>query len=271
MPDMPAFIPTNSETQRDADEEAALREEIARLEATDPTDRAAVKAAIEQPPTSAVPLEVNDAATKALLERMAALEAELTAVKNTKRAGDLLDENASIGGYPWRYYRLPENWPDPQSRGWVTIGPGGVGNGGAMDAKRYANYMKKGLRAIDAYGFPDVPTTTNGADAFMTMLQKGGAKEFPCSQVIAYRWHLNPPIKGLKFPQYEEQKKNVRRLQCEACPKTDYFMVDDRTAGDTYRRHLTGAHKYPFEFAAKAVEKVGFKIDPFYEEISGVE
>lgn len=271
--DIPAFVPTNTEAGNTPDQEAALREEIARLEQTDPTDRNAVRAAIADPPSdeiAAASLPAGDPAVALLMQQMNAMRAELDAVKNTKRAGDLLDENASIGGYPWRYYRLPMNWPDEGSRGWVTIGPGGVGNSGAMDAKRYANYLKKGLRPIDAYGFPDVPTTTKGADAYITLLQAGGAKEIPCSQVIAYNWHLNPPIKGLKFPQYEAERKNVRKLQCEACAQVSYFMVDDKTAGDTYRRHLVGVHKYPFEFAARAVEKVGFKIDAFFEEISAV-
>lgn len=279
-PETPSFIPTNDAPNVDAETLA----EIAALEATPPGVTRAQKAKIAVDaaviaatppgltvaPAPIVPLPTGGDpadAIRAMQAELAAVRAELDVVKNTKKAGDLLDENASVGGYPWRYYRLPPNWPDPQGRNWIVIAPGGQGPKGEMDAKRYAGYLHKGMRSVDGYGFPDVPTTTKGADSYKWILERGGAKEFPCSQVIAYRWHTNPPIKGLKFPQYEANKANVLRLTCASCGQVSYFMRDDRTAGDTYRRHLVQTHKYPFEHAALAVEKAGFKIEAFTEGV----
>jgi hypothetical protein len=282
-------VPVASEPQRTPEEEARLEAEIARMLATTPGEETVKSAEVGKEGTNVTSVKLNtgtpvsgvsdDVARviNAQAEAIAALRAELEAVRaeaqnaNRSRPGDLLNENASPGGYPWMYYRIPQNWPDATTRGWVTIGPGGPGHDGRRDVGTFARYLKKGLRPIEAYGYITVPTKTDATESFLPMLQKGGAKEFPCSQVIAYKWHIRPPIPGLKFPQYEANKSNVKRMTCEACGLRLYFMASDRNAGNFYRAHLQMAHKYPFRDAAEAITRAGFDLAPFFEEIADAE
>jgi hypothetical protein len=162
------------------------------------------------------------------------------------------------------YWRKPQTWPDVTARGWVGFGPGGPTPSGNRSTGSYNLYLKKGMQPITKYGYIEPPTTPEAVHSFLPMLRKGGAVEFPASQVVAYKWHLNPPIVGLKFPQYEAIKGDVLKFICEACGHTLYFLpADKQTAGENYRAHLMVAHKYPFREAAEAIRQSGFVTRPY--------
>lgn len=189
---------------------------------------------------------------------VSALRTELQAIKaGAGQAGDA----QGAGGYPWMYWRKGPNWPDVASRGWIGYAPGGPTPAGNRDAGAYNLYLKKGMQPITKYGYIEPPTDPEAVRSFLPMLRKGGAAEFPASQVIAFKWHINPPIKGLKFPQYEKVKGEVIHFECEACGHTLYFMPTERAvAGENYRAHLMVVHKYPFREAAEAIKQSGFTI-----------
>lgn len=196
-------------------------------------------------------------ATGALQAEVQALRAELATVQSTVRADKdgMFGEDASVGGYPWQLYRFPVGYGDGSRDGWLVVLPGGATPKGNRDTGSYTRMLKKGLIPITKYGPAPVPTTSRGADVFLDFFRRFPqfAGEFPASQVVAYNWHVAPPLKGLKFPQYEAVANDVMNVVCEGCGETSYFMADNRDAGPAYLRHLMNLHRYPFREAAEAV------------------
>jgi hypothetical protein len=190
-----------------------------------------------------------------------ALRAELETVRQARPDGTLFDEQASVGGYPWMYWRKPEGWANGVESHWITVGPGGATPKGNRDVGAYTTYLRKGFTPITKYGYVEPPVQPNAVHMFLPMLRKGGAVEFPASQVIAYQWHIRPPIPGLKFPQYEAIKSNVLSFVCEACGHQLFFMPEQKAqAGESYRAHLMSGHGYPFREAAEAVRAAGLSL-----------
>jgi hypothetical protein len=205
----------------------------------------------------------TDAIRTIIQQALAARDAEVSALRQELQAAKVgagqAGDAQGAGGMPWMYWRKGPNWPDEASRGWIGVAPGGPTPAGARDTGAYNLYLKKGMQPITKYGYIEPPTNPEAIHSFLPMLKKGGAGEFPASQVIAFKWHITPPIKGLKFPQYEAVKGNVIHFECESCGHTLYFMPEERAkAGETYRAHLMVAHKYPFREAAEALRQSGF-------------
>lgn len=197
-------------------------------------------------------------ATGALQAEIQALRAELQTVQSAVHAGKdgMFGEDASTGGYPWQLYRFPKDYGTDNSRsGWLAVLPGGATPKGNRDAGSYTWMLKKGLIPITKYGPAPVPVTSRGADVFLNFFTRfpSFAGEFPAAQVVAYNWHVAPPIKGLRFPQYEAIAGTVMNVICEACGEPFWFMPNDREAGPAYLRHLTVLHKYPFREASEAI------------------
>jgi len=128
------------------------------------------------------------------------------------------------------------------------------------------------MTPVTKYGYISAPTDPEAVKSFLPLLRKGGAVEFPASQVIAFKWHISPPIKGLKFPQYEAVRETVINFVCEACGHTLYFLKEAKAvAGENYRAHLMVAHKYPFREAAEAIRLSGFTVKNFASEaVAGI-
>jgi len=85
------------------------------------------------------------------------------------------------------------------------------------------------------------------------LFQKGGAKEFPLDQIIAYHWHVLPPYREATFPQLEDFYKHGGTITDYECPECDNRIVvfssqNQREAARMLRIHLTSAindrHKY---------------------------
>lgn len=195
-----------------------------------------------------------------------ALHQELQAVK-TAGADGMLQKDVSVGGYPWMYWRLPNahGFKASGRAGWIQFAPGGATPKGSRDSGSYSTYLRKGMVPVTRYGYINPPTKPQAfADSYVTILKApGGAAEFPASQVIAYNWHIRPPIAGLKFPQYEALKGSIKNWVCEACGDQRFFMPNDKEIGGVYRTHLMVDHKYPFREAAEAVKIAGYTISPY--------
>lgn len=214
---------------------------------------------------------IVEAATASLT---ASHKAEMNALREDMQAmqlaagheGKVQDLNESMSGYPWQYYRIGPEFADAERRGWITLGPGGAERSGHRDTGSYANYLKKGFIPITKYGTCPVPTSPNAPQSFISMLRRGGAAEFPASQLVAYNWHrINPFAKlGIRFPQITSELLNtLTGFTCEYCGFTREFMPGDVTAGTAYRIHLINADKISFKEAIEAVRAAGLTVTPF--------
>lgn len=204
--------------------------------------------------------EILKSAVTAQNAEISALRQELQQVKRSGGGDGMVTPDGSVGGYPWMFWRLPNKGGFAASgrANWITTGPGGATPKGNRDAGSYSRYLKKGMTPVTKYGYCAPPTRAQAyLDQYQVILQAGGAVEFPVSQVIAYGWHKNPPIAGLKFPQYEQLRSTVKEFQCEACGQDFSFLETDNEVGNSYRAHLMSEHKYPFREAAEAVKIVG--------------
>ncbi len=207
-------------------------------------------------------INVADPATAKLLgqlqEQVAGLRNELTAVQ---AAGDGDVKEQGPAGYPWLYYkRSPEEMNSEgekgkgKAAGWVTVGPGGPSpTTGRRDSGSFVKYMAKGFKPLASYGVCEPPSAyASGAAQFRLLLERGGAREFPATQILAYKWNVKPPIAGIKFPSLEEavEGDRVRHFLCEDCNMELYMLDDDLDTGMECFRHLRkdtedGRHGYP--------------------------
>ncbi len=175
------------------------------------------------------------------------------------------DGDRGESGLPWTYYKKPD--------GWVVCAPGGAASTGKFAGVRsttaYTTYLNKGFKHLSEYG-PGSITAPPGATRhlgpgheFVRLLQAGGAKEFDIKQVLAYNWHIRPPIAGITFPQYEEAKDQVLLFECPDCDYEFYALDDDVEQQRSAFRHLRrnqddGRHGYPREEASMVLESQGF-------------
>lgn len=188
------------------------------------------------------------------------LEQRLTK-SETDRGGSEEGEGGA-GGYPWQYYLKRDFGPEAN---WVVTGPGGGAKGGKRDAGSYSQYVSRGHRPLMNYGVAPVPSDApKPGQEFWTMIEKGGAKEFPASQVLAFKWHQEPPVAGITFPQYEEVKELVKDFLCDECDLELSFLPDDELAPRACFNHLRNTHDYPRGEAKAAMDSQGIKnVAPF--------
>lgn len=195
-----------------------------------------------------------------------ALRREIDQVRNEGREGKVADLNESMGGYPWMYYRFPSTFPDKQRRGWITMGPGGASpKDGRRDTGSFATYLKKGMIPITKYGLCPVPTSPVVANNYVEFIKRGGAVEFPASQIVAYSWHRNNPFVrlGVRWTQVDPIRHLLQSWTCEYCGFEMDFMPDDPTAGTTYRSHLVNVDKLTFKDAVQSVKDAGLTTTPY--------
>ena len=209
-----------------------------------------------------------------LTQKLDAQAHEIDALKQAKLidGGPIDNTGEQLGpvGYPWQYYKQPvRTLPDGSiglSAGWISAGPGGALSTGERDAGAYTRYQMKGMKPITEYGscpVPSVAPKTPGG-VFVAMLEKGGAKEFPVTQILAYKWHVNPPIKGLTFPQIEAVREQVRHFICSDCAFDLWFLAEDQEARATSLRHLRapgkdGRHNHPYRDAIAYLKYQGIE------------
>ncbi len=184
------------------------------------------------------------------------LESRLTKSEADKGSGGNADEDGA-SGYPWQYYIKPDMGPEAL---WVITGPGGSALGGRRNAAAYANSMSRGMKPLTAYGVAPVPSSAPlPGQPFWNMIEHGGAKEFPASQVLAYKWHQSPPVAGIVFPQYEAIKDTILEFQCDECDLEISFEPNDPLAPRACFNHLRNTHDYPRSEAKQAMDAQGIK------------
>ena len=224
----------------------------------------------------AVSYDPGNAQTAQIIAKMQARIEELERkqiVQPTSPAQQNRDEAQGPSGYPWQYYRRPDRstpgQPDPGA-GWIVVGPGGAGEvTGKRDVSAYTAYIQKGEIPINEYGSCPVPGTNptvrdiRSGGVFRPMLEKGGGKEFPASQILAYAWHVNPPLPGLTFPQVEDVRDKILHFICPDCDRSTWLLDDDAETMQSCFRHLRtntgdGRHAYPREEASMYLESLGF-------------
>lgn len=92
-----------------------------------------------------------------------------------------------------------------------------------------------------------------------------GAAAFPVEQVIAYRWHIRPPYREVRFPQVEGI--TIYDLFCPECEKGIFSAPNEQDAASLLRQHLTSrfdeAHSYRPEDLRALGQEIG--IDFFAE------
>lgn len=141
------------------------------------------------------------------------------------------------------YYRKPG--------GWIVVASTTPANRGHYEYKdftflpRYGEFAQ-GTGGGDAKERDDRGVLWNPADEpWRLIFQRSGAKEFPVEQIIAYRWHIRPPYREVKFPQLEGV--NITDLPCPECSNV-FSSINPREAAQFLRVHLTskinGSHEY---------------------------
>ena len=190
----------------------------------------------------------------------AKVEGQQTRIQRAESA----DDGGGESGFPWMYYKRAQRGP---AAGWVTIGPGGSASpgGNRRDVGSYSLYTYKGWKPLTEYGViaPPQASALVGAE-YRQLLQNGGVREFPVAQVLAYKWHINPPISGLIFPQVEEVRNQINNFVCDECDFDIWFLEDDRETARSCFQHLTRIHNYPRREASLTLEAQGIKtVAPF--------
>ena len=133
------------------------------------------------------------------------------------------------------YYRRGDN-------GWIITGPVWPSYRADMEYKDNVFLAKYGVFLYDMPGNKTV-FDVNGrnfspvTEPWRQIFQKGGAKEFPLDQIIAFRWHIRPPYREVKFPQLAQVE--IHNFFCPECDKGIFSAVRRPDAVDQLRIHLT--------------------------------
>lgn len=141
------------------------------------------------------------------------------------------------------YYKRPDN-------GWVVTAPVWTSFRNDLEYKGFKYLPQYGAAPLDLPGNKSTKDV-NGRlfstveEPWRLIFQKGGAHEFPVSQIIAFRWHIHPPYREVEFPQLEGVK-----IYDLFCPECDAIFSSDfeQEAIEQLRTHLTTtvnpAHSY---------------------------
>lgn len=159
-------------------------------------------------------------------------------------------------------------------RGWIVVQSTTPSNRSGTEFKggrflpQYGEFINGtsggAAKAQDDRGMP-----WNAADEpWRLILQRGGAREFPVEQVLAYRWHIRPPYREVEFPQLEGVE--VHDLYCPECDKGIFSSTDRQTAVDQLRVHLTSQINLQHSYRPEDLRVLGEResIDFFSRGIS---
>ena len=91
-----------------------------------------------------------------------------------------------------------------------------------------------------------------------------GPAEFPVDQVVTYRWHTDPPIPGLQFPQLSGMK--ITQYQCPECSRAPFGELkrDGEVVLSAIKglgSHLTIMHKWDRLALLRWGDRVGIDFD----------
>lgn len=129
--------------------------------------------------------------------------------------------------------------------GWICVGPTTPSNRADFEYKGFTflpqygefangtNEARAQAKAVDDRGNPWNPAV----EQWRLIFQRGGAKEFPIDQIIAFRWHLRPPYREVAFPQLDGVA--IINYPCPECEKGVFASTNQREAAEQLRAHLT--------------------------------
>ena len=273
---LPEFVPVSTDAQPTiaemAEQQGIPISRIPRVPVASPTAPPTAPPIPDTHPSGSTFDALAGSETARALAAMQQEIARLTSeVGRLRTAGQAAQDSKEAGpsGYPWQYYKRPDTGPGAgphgEAAGWVMLAPGGAApKSGRRDVGAYVHYTGgKGFLPLTSYGVAPVPLGygPSGND-FIPMLERGGAVEFPLSQVLTYRWHIRPPVAGLKFPAYEAHKDQARHFVCEDCEVELWFADTDTITVRAALRHLLrpnrdGSHGYKREEAHKILTDQG--------------
>lgn len=85
-----------------------------------------------------------------------------------------------------------------------------------------------------------------------------GAEAFPIGQVIAYRWHIRPPYREIRFPQVE--KVQIYDLFCPECEKGIFSAEEEQDSADMLRQHLVSQFDSVHSYRPEDLRALGQEI-----------
>jgi hypothetical protein len=121
--------------------------------------------------------------------------------------------------------------------GWVTVAQ--------ANPQEFMRQSIKGMTPLHAYGrfqFPYDAATKTWVDRerFKLIFARGGAREFPVSQILEYGWHRTPPYSDVQFPQLAGVE--IDEAMCPTCRRT-FTGLPHITAKDLLAKHESVAHR----------------------------
>ncbi len=153
------------------------------------------------------------------------------------------------------YYRKPN--------GWITWADSESGT-------KLRDFAIRGFQPLFKYGaitsymdreqkVPD-PASVWG----LILRHPDGPAEFPVEQIVALRWHTDPPIKGLKFPQLRGM--HIIEYKCPECSRAPFSELKDGdkvvlSAIKALGTHLTTMHDWDRLALLKWGDRVGIDFD----------
>ena len=87
----------------------------------------------------------------------------------------------------------------------------------------------------------------------------GGAEEFPVTQIIAYRWHIRPPYREVKFPRLDGIE--VFDFFCPECETGIFSAVEQTEALEQLRIHLTSRTNDAHSYRPEDLRALGQELD----------
>lgn len=224
--------------------------------------------ATRRTPTDGLVEEALEHADPSIAAALKAMENEIAILRRQQSLTQAqLDDEADSGpgGYPHMYYKRP-NDGGPMA-GWIVVANGGASpKTGQRDSGTYSNLMSKGFKPLPRYGIVGPASDYAGSgkrpgDVYRTLLINGGAKDVPASQVLALRWHIQSPIPGTVFPQYEQVKHQAMTFECDEgdCSTIFSFLESDQTTAGACLDHLRSRHGYRWDEARAALENQGIR------------
>jgi len=148
----------------------------------------------------------------------------------------IMEVAAPSGKGLWGYYR--------KRNGWIIQGPTTPTNRSDMEYMGHTFLPQYGQfqlgtreatsqpKAIDANGVPWNPAM----ESWRLIFQRGGAREFPIDQIVAYQWHIRPPYREVTFPQMQDVE--VFDIPCPECDRV-FCSTARRDVAHQLRQHLT--------------------------------
>lgn len=158
------------------------------------------------------------------------------------------------------YYRKPMTGSEP---GWIVWGDSESGT-------KFRDFAIRGFQALMKYGvitcFLDkAQDNPDPASVWGPILRHpDGPAEFPIEQIVAYRWHTDPPIPGVRFSQLQGMK--ITQYQCPECSRAPFAELKRGdevvlSAIGGLGRHLTIMHGWDRLALLRWGDRVGIDFD----------